>query len=71
MKKIKIVFIILCLGYGGAEKALYYLVKLMNKNIFDITVFAVLAGGKMERDFIDLGVKVKPRIHAYFQATTL
>ena len=59
MKKIKIAFIILCLGYGGAEKALYYLVKLMNKNKFDITVFAVLAGGKMERDFIDLGVKVK------------
>lgn len=59
MKKIKIAFIILCLGYGGAEKALYYLVKLMDKNKFDITVFAVLAGGKMEPDFIDLGVKVK------------
>ena len=59
MKKIKIAFIILCLGYGGAEKSLYYLVKLMNKNKFDITVFAVLAGGKMERDFIDLCVKVK------------
>lgn len=59
VKKIKICFIILCLGYGGAEKSLYYLVKLMDKNKFDITVFAVLAGGKMERDFIDLGVKVK------------
>lgn len=59
MKKIKIVFIVLCLGYGGAEKSLYYFVKLMDKNKFDITVFTVLAGGKMEQDFINLGIKVK------------
>lgn len=56
---INIAFIVMHLGYGGAEKALYYLVKLMDKRKFDITVFTVFSGGKMERDFIDLGVKVK------------
>lgn len=56
---ISIVFVVLHLGYGGAEKSLYYLIKLMDKRKFDITVFSVFAGGKMEHDFEALGVKVK------------
>ena len=68
LKRIKIVFLILYLGYGGAEKALYYLVKLMDKSKFDITVFAMMAGGKMERDFEVLGVKVK---HPYSQLSSV
>lgn len=59
MERIKIAFITFYLGYGGAEKSLYYLVKLMDKSKFDITVFSILAGGEMEQDFRDLGVSVK------------
>ena len=47
------------LGRGGAEKSLFYLVKLMDKSKFDITVFTVMANGKMERHFESIGVKVK------------
>lgn len=59
LKKIQIAFIALYLGYGGAEKSLFYLVKLMDKSKFDITVFSIFAGGEMEQDFRDLGVSVK------------
>lgn len=59
MKKTKIAFVVYYLGYGGAEMALYYLVKLMDRERFDITVFTVHAGGEMEKEFRNLGVKVK------------
>ena len=59
MKKTKIAFVVYYLGYGGAEMALYYLVKLMDRERFDITVFTVYAGGEMEKEFRNLGVKVK------------
>ena len=51
MKKTKIAFVVYYLGYGGAEMALYYLVKLMDRERFDITVFTVHAGGEMEKEF--------------------
>ncbi len=46
MKRIKIVFLQWCLVCGGAETALFDLVNLLDKRIFDITVFTVFDGGE-------------------------
>ena len=59
MKKIKIVFIHTMLVQGGAEKALYYLVKLLDKTKFDITVLTIYSGGELEDAFKNLGVKMR------------
>lgn len=55
----KIVFIINQLNYGGAEKSLLYLTKLINKENFDITVFTVHDGGSLEHKFTEFGIKIK------------
>ena len=58
MKKIKIVFIHYKLVCGGAEQALFDLVNLMDKEKFDITVFAQVPGGVWDQKFKDAGIRV-------------
>ena len=49
MDKIKVVFVHYKLVCGGAEQALFDLVTLMDKEKFDITVFAQCPGGDWVR----------------------
>lgn len=58
MKKIRIVFLHWCLVCGGAERALFDLVTLLDKNRFDITVFTIFGGGEWEWRFQEAGVRV-------------
>ena len=58
MKKIKIVFIHYKLVCGGAEQALFDLANLMDKEKFDITVFAQVPGGVWDQKFKDAGIRV-------------
>ena len=58
MEKIKIVFIHYKLVCGGAEQALFDLVNLMDKEKFDITVFAQVPGGVWDQKFKDAGIRV-------------
>lgn len=61
-QRMKIVFVIHKLRCGGTEKALFDLVTLMDKEKFDITVFAQQDGGIWEQKFMDAGIRV---IHDY------
>lgn len=56
MEKIKIVFIIYKLACGGAEKALFDLICLMDKEKFDIRVFVQQPGGEWDQKFLDAGI---------------
>lgn len=56
MEKIKIVFIEDCLVCGGAEKALFDLVLLLDKEKFDITVLSQKPGGPWDKKFKDAGI---------------
>ena len=58
MEKIKVVFIDYKLVCGGAEQALFDLINLMDKEKFDITVFAQCPGGAWDRKFMDAGIRV-------------
>ena len=58
MKKLKILFIQQQLVCGGAEKALFDLISLMDKSKFDITVLVICGGGEWEQKFLDAGVRV-------------
>ena len=58
MKKIKVVFVHYKLVCGGAEQALFDLISLMDKEKFDITVFAQCPFGEWDRKFIDAGIHV-------------
>lgn len=58
MKKIKIVFIQDKLVCGGAEQALFDLVRLLDKEKFDITVLVQKPGGAWDQKFLDAGIKV-------------
>lgn len=58
INRIKILFVHRQLTFGGAETALYDLVKLLDKTKFDISIFAIFEGGKREDDFRSLGVRV-------------
>lgn len=58
MDKIKVVFVHYQLVCGGAEQALFDLVTLMDKEKFDVTVFAQCPGGDWVRKFIDAGIRV-------------
>ena len=57
-RRIKIVFVIHKLRCGGTEKALFDLVTLMDKERFDISVFAQHGGGIWEQKFSDAGIPV-------------
>ena len=58
MEKIKVVFVHYKLVCGGAEQALFDLISLMDKDKFDITVFAQCPFGEWDRKFIDAGLHV-------------
>lgn len=58
MKKIKIVFIHDRLVCGGTDQALFDLVRLLDKEKFDVTVFAQKHGGPWDQKFADAGIRV-------------
>lgn len=59
MEKIKVVFVNHSLVFGGAEKALFDLLTLMDKDKFDITLFVQRDIGPWNQKFIDAGIDVK------------
>ena len=59
MEKIKIVFVNHSLVFGGAEKALFDLLTLMDKSKFDITLFIQKDIGTWKQKFIDAGIDVR------------
>lgn len=62
MKKIRVVFIEYQLICGGAEKALFDLINLLDKEKFEVSVFVQSAGGGWEEKFQKQGI---PIIHDY------
>ena len=58
MRKIKIVFIHDRLVCGGTDQALFDLVRLLDKDKFDVTVFAQKHGGPWDQKFADAGIRV-------------
>lgn len=58
MEKIRIVFVHHRLVCGGAENALFDLIGLLDKNKFDVTVFAQRNDGIWDRKFRDAGIRV-------------
>lgn len=59
---IKILFITYNLILGGTSSTLYDLVRLLDKDKFQITIFTIHDGGAWEQKFRDAGVRV---VHAY------
>lgn len=55
---IKVLFIHKQLVCGGVEQALYDLINLMDKSVFDITVLVQQEGGIWEQKFRDAGIKL-------------
>ncbi len=58
MEKIKVVFVHYKLVCGGAEQALFDLIRLMDKDRFDVTIFVQCPGGQWERKFWEAGIRV-------------
>lgn len=58
MKKIKVVFVDYKLVCGGAEKALMDLIKLLDKDKFEVSVFAQQSGGAWDEKFWNAGIGV-------------
>ena len=58
MKKIKVVFVHYKLVCGGAEQALFDLIQLLDKEKFEVTVFAQCPGGDRDQKFVDAGIRV-------------
>ena len=58
MEKIKLCFIHYKLVLGGAETALLDLVRLIDKNRFEVSVFLMETGGVLEKEFIKEGVRL-------------
>lgn len=57
--RIKIVYIITSLGFGGAERPLLDLVKFIDRDRLDISVATAVGGGPLEQEFRNLGIEVK------------
>lgn len=57
MKK-KILFITNAFTCGGIENALYDLIQSLNRDIFDITIFALYKGQVWDEKFINTGVRI-------------
>lgn len=55
---IKILFIHRRMDCGGVEQALFDLINLMDKSLFDITVLLQQEGGAWEHKFLDAGIKM-------------
>lgn len=61
MDKIKLLFLHRQLVCGGAEQALYDLICLLDKNVFDVSVLCLCEGGEWEQKFRDAGIRVESR----------
>lgn len=59
MEKIKIVFVHDRLVCGGTDQALFDLVQLLDKEKFEVSVFAQKPGGPWDRKFLDAGIRVR------------
>lgn len=57
-RKIKVVFVHDKLVCGGTDQALYDLVQLLDKDKFDVAVFAQKPGGPWDEKFVDAGVRL-------------
>ncbi len=57
-QKIRVVFLIRSLFYGGAERQLLTLVRGMNKDAFDIFILHFYRGGELETEFLKAGIPV-------------
>src|SRR6185437_12207179 len=55
-RRIKVVFLIRVLAYGGAERQLTTLVKSLDRELFDITVVSVYSGGAFATELAKAGV---------------
>ena len=62
MRKIKVVFVEYQLVCGGAEQALFDLIRLLDKERFEASVFVQTPDGPWEAKFMDAGI---PVIHDY------
>ena len=58
MKKINMLQVCGHLGLGGIQKSLQIIAKYLDKNIFDISVCALMPGGVRERAIKKMGIKV-------------
>ncbi|MBO7253353.1 MAG: glycosyltransferase [Oscillospiraceae bacterium] len=58
MDKIKITFVNHQLVWGGAERALFDLINLLDKDKFDITLFVQSDAGPWSSKFVDAGIRV-------------
>ena len=58
MEKIKIVFVHDQLVCGGTDQALFDLVQLLDKDKFEVSVFAQKPGGPWDQKFKDAGIRV-------------
>lgn len=58
MEKIKVVFVHDKLVCGGTDQALFDLVQLLDKEKFDVSVFAQKPGGPWDQKFVDAGIRV-------------
>ena len=58
MERIKIVFVHDKLVCGGTDQALFDLVQLLDKDKFDVSVFAQKPGGPWDQKFVDAGIRV-------------
>lgn len=59
MKKIKIVYVISQLAYGGAETSLYDICRFIDKSKFEIIIISILTGDSLENLFMQIkGVRV-------------
>lgn len=56
---IKILFVHRQMDCGGVEKALFDLISLLDRNIFDMSVLVQKEGGIWEQKFIDAGIRVR------------
>ncbi|MHC1783316.1 MAG: glycosyltransferase [Anaerolineaceae bacterium] len=56
--KIRVVFLIRSLFFGGAERQLLTLLGGMNKEIFEPVVLCYYRGGELEPDFLNAGIRV-------------
>lgn len=69
MRKIKILFFIHDLSYGGAEKVLVNLVNNMSQNNFDITVQTIFDVG-INRNRLNSNIKYKPGLPIMFRGNS-
>lgn len=58
-KKIKITYLIDTFFIGGAERLLLDICRKIDRNRFEVQVWAVVCGGPLEKDFKSLGIPVK------------